>query len=94
MLTDSDGIQEEASSLGKPTLVMRNETERLEALAAGVARCVGTDEIDIIKGVQLLLDDAAAYSSMARSFELYGDARAGERIAYEFERRWEHGEDV
>ncbi len=93
VLTDSDGVQEEAASLGKPVLVMRNETERLDALAEGTVRMVGTDAIDIVKGVQILCEDPEEYAGMARPSELYGDGRAAERIAYEFQRRREPGGD-
>jgi len=81
VLTDSGGIQEEAPSLGKPVLVMRKVTERPEAIAAGTARLVGTKRDAIVRGVQGLLDDEAAYAAMARRGNPYGDGHAAERIA-------------
>lgn len=80
LLTDSGGIQEEAPALGKPVLVMRDTTERPEAIDAGTARLVGTDEASISEGVALLLDDAAEYRRMAYAHNPYGDGRACERI--------------
>lgn len=81
ILTDSGGIQEEAPALGKPVLVMRDTTERPEAIAAGTARLVGTDEASIADGVTLLLDDPAEYRRMAFAHNPYGDGQACERIA-------------
>ncbi|MHB8078494.1 MAG: non-hydrolyzing UDP-N-acetylglucosamine 2-epimerase [Candidatus Krumholzibacteriia bacterium] len=81
ILTDSGGIQEEAPSLGKPVLVLRESTERPEGLDAGTARLVGTDEGAIIAAVAELLGDGAAYERMARAVNPYGDGRAAERIA-------------
>ncbi|MFT3956815.1 MAG: UDP-N-acetylglucosamine 2-epimerase (non-hydrolyzing) [Piscinibacter sp.] len=81
ILTDSGGIQEEAPALGKPVLVMRDTTERPEAIAAGTARLVGTDEASIADGVTLLLDDDAEYRRMAFAHNPYGDGHACERIA-------------
>jgi UDP-N-acetylglucosamine 2-epimerase (non-hydrolysing) len=80
ILTDSGGVQEEAPSLGKPVLVMRETTERPEAVAAGVARLVGTDEKKIVAGVSQLLTDPAAYAAMANTVNPYGDGRASVRI--------------
>jgi len=81
ILTDSGGIQEEAPSLGKPVLVMRETTERPEGVQAGVARLVGTD-IEAIRGaVHQLLTDSDAYRGMASPMNPYGDGRAAERIA-------------
>ncbi|HVM08546.1 MAG TPA: UDP-N-acetylglucosamine 2-epimerase (non-hydrolyzing) [Acidimicrobiales bacterium] len=79
VLTDSGGVQEEAPSLGKPVLVMRDTTERPEAVAAGTARLVGTDEDIIVSSVSSLLDDAKAYDRMASAVNPYGDGRAAER---------------
>jgi UDP-N-acetylglucosamine 2-epimerase (non-hydrolysing) len=76
ILTDSGGIQEEAPSLGKPVLVMRDTTERPEAIAAGTARLVGTDAAQIVRGVQQLLTDEQAYSQMATASNPYGDGTA------------------
>jgi UDP-N-acetylglucosamine 2-epimerase (non-hydrolysing) len=81
VLTDSGGIQEEAPSLGKPVLVMRDTTERPEGVAAGTARLVGADAEAIITETTRLLDDRAAYERMARAHNPYGDGRASERIA-------------
>jgi UDP-N-acetylglucosamine 2-epimerase (non-hydrolysing) len=80
ILTDSGGIQEEAPALGKPVLVMRDTTERPEALAAGTVRLVGTDCAAIVAGVSELLGDPAAYRRMAQAQNPYGDGRAAERI--------------
>ncbi|ASJ92382.1 non-hydrolyzing UDP-N-acetylglucosamine 2-epimerase [Porphyrobacter sp. CACIAM 03H1] len=81
VLTDSGGIQEEAPSLGKPVLVMRDTTERPEGVAAGTARLVGTDATAIIETTNLLLDDEAAYQRMARAHNPYGDGAASQKIA-------------
>lgn len=81
VLTDSGGVQEEAPALGKPVLVLREATERPEAVEAGVARLVGTDPVQIVDAAQRLLDDPAAYAAMARSISPYGDGAAAQRIA-------------
>ena len=81
ILTDSGGIQEEAPSLGKPVLVMRDTTERPEGIAAGTLKLVGTDEDVIYDNFKLLLEDRAEYEKMARSSNPYGDGHACERIA-------------
>lgn len=81
MLTDSGGVQEEAPSLGKPVLVMRDTTERPEGVAAGTARLVGADEDGIVSGIFTLLDDSDAYNAMARAHNPYGDGQAALRIA-------------
>lgn len=80
LLTDSGGIQEEGPSLGKPVLVMREKTERPEAVAAGTVRLVGADEDLIVNEATRLLDDPAAYARMSRVHNPYGDGRACERI--------------
>ncbi|MDR1170379.1 MAG: UDP-N-acetylglucosamine 2-epimerase (non-hydrolyzing) [Prevotellaceae bacterium] len=80
ILTDSGGIQEEAPSLGKPVLVMRNTTERPEAVEAGTVKLVGTDTAKIVENVNVLLSDSAAYSRMAQAHNPYGDGKACERI--------------
>jgi UDP-N-acetylglucosamine 2-epimerase (non-hydrolysing) len=80
ILTDSGGIQEEAPSLHKPVLVMRDTTERPEGVDAGVARLVGTDERRITETVDLLLRDRDTYTRMATGANPYGDGRAAERI--------------
>jgi UDP-N-acetylglucosamine 2-epimerase (non-hydrolysing) len=81
LLTDSGGIQEEGPSLGKPILVMREKTERPEAVEAGTVRLVGTDENRIVEQASLLLDDTTEYERMARVHNPYGDGRASYRIA-------------
>lgn len=81
LLTDSGGVQEEGPSLGKPVLVMRETTERPEAIEAGVARLAGTNEERIVTEVTALLDDSREYEKMARTVNPYGDGRASERIA-------------
>jgi UDP-N-acetylglucosamine 2-epimerase (non-hydrolysing) len=80
ILTDSGGVQEEAPSLGKPVLVMRDVTERPEAVEAGTARLVGNDRDRIVHEVSRLLTDSAAYSAMTRAHNPYGDGRAAARI--------------
>jgi UDP-N-acetylglucosamine 2-epimerase (non-hydrolysing) len=80
ILTDSGGVQEEAPSLGKPVLVMRDTTERPEAVAAGTVKLVGTDEDRIVREVSLLLTDEHAYRQMARAHNPYGDGKAAQRI--------------
>ena len=81
ILTDSGGIQEEAPSLGKPVLVMRDVTERPEGIAAGTLKLVGTEEETIYREFSRLLDDKAAYDAMAHAENPYGDGHACERIA-------------
>lgn len=81
VLTDSGGIQEEAPSLGKPVLVMRNTTERPEGVEAGTLRLVGTNENVICGEFSRLLDDPVAYAAMSRANNPYGDGHASERIA-------------
>lgn len=80
VLTDSGGIQEEAPSLGKPVLVLRDTTERPEAVAAGTVKLVGTDEETIYETAHRLLTDEAAYRQMAEAVNPYGDGRAAARI--------------
>jgi len=87
VLTDSGGIQEEAPGLGKPVLVMRDTTERPEALDAGTVKLVGTDYEMIVNGVSQLLDDETAYDKMSKSVNPYGDGRACERIISYFIKR-------
>jgi len=80
ILTDSGGVQEEAPALGKPVLVLRDETERPEAVEHGVVKLVGTNYERIVEEVQRLLDDEAAYKAMAIGVSPYGDGHATERI--------------
>jgi UDP-N-acetylglucosamine 2-epimerase (non-hydrolysing) len=80
ILTDSGGVQEEAPSLGKPVLVMRENTERPEAVTAGTVKLVGTDKFRIIEEVSKLIDDKNAYEEMANAVNPYGDGLAAERI--------------
>jgi UDP-N-acetylglucosamine 2-epimerase len=88
VLTDSGGLQEEAPSLGKPVLVLRNETERPEAVKAGTVKIAGTDEARIISLASELLEDNNEYNKMAKAVNPYGDGLASERITkallYEF----------
>lgn len=81
VLTDSGGIQEEAPGLGKPVLVMRDTTERPEALTSGTVHLVGTDYDRIVTEVSILLDDTAAYEKMSHAVNPYGDGQACRRIA-------------
>jgi UDP-N-acetylglucosamine 2-epimerase (non-hydrolysing) len=80
IITDSGGVQEEAPSLGKPVLVMRDTTERPEALDAGTVKLVGTDTVLIIKEAQKLLDDAKEYEKMSKAHNPYGDGKACEKV--------------
>ena len=80
ILTDSGGVQEEAPSLGKPVLVMRNVSERPEGVEAGVAKLIGTNEGNIVSAVDQLLSDPREYRKMKRKMNLYGDAGASGRI--------------
>lgn len=80
IITDSGGVQEEAPSLGKPVLVMRNTTERPEAVEAGTVKLVGTNKRTIIKEAQKLLDDVKEYTKMSKAHNPYGDGKACDRI--------------
>jgi len=80
IISDSGGVQEEAPALGKPVLVLRDETERPEAVEQGVVKLVGPHYDSIVEQAQLLLDDASAYSAMARGISPYGDGHGAERI--------------
>lgn len=84
VLTDSGGIQEEAPGLGKPVLVMRDTTERPEALEAGTVKLVGTDYDMIVNEVSALLDDQTHYDAMSKAVNPYGDGKACERIVMKF----------
>lgn len=81
IITDSGGVQEEAPSLGKPVLVMRETTERPEAVDAGTVKLVGTDRDRIVREARRLLDDFGAYATMARAHNPYGDGQAAARVA-------------
>ena len=81
IMTDSGGLQEEAPAMGKPVLVMRKETERPEAIAAGTAKLAGVEKDRIIALAQELLDDPKAYEAMAKAVNPYGDGNACKRIA-------------
>jgi UDP-N-acetylglucosamine 2-epimerase (non-hydrolysing) len=87
VITDSGGIQEEAPSLGKPVLVMRDLTERPEAVQAGTVRLVGTNMAKIVSETNKLLDDEAHYDNMSRAHNPYGDGRASQRIIKELLKR-------
>ncbi len=89
VMTDSGGLQEEAPALGKPVLVMRRETERPEAIAAGTAKLVGVEQAVIEAEAARLLDDPAAYAAMAKAVNPYGDGNACGRIAQAI--RWHFG---
>ena len=80
VLTDSDGIQEKAPGLGKPVLVMRDTTERPEALASGTVHLVDTNHDLIVSEVGTLLDDPVAYERMSKAVNPYGDGKACNRI--------------
>jgi UDP-N-acetylglucosamine 2-epimerase (non-hydrolysing) len=81
ILTDSGGVQEEAPSLGKPVLVLRETTERPEGITAGTARLIGTDTDRIVAAVAELLENERAYQRMAQAINPYGDGLAAARIA-------------
>jgi UDP-N-acetylglucosamine 2-epimerase (non-hydrolysing) len=80
IITDSGGVQEEAPSLGKPVLVMRDTTERPEAVSAGTVKLVGTNTQGIVSATNELLDNPLVYESMAKAHNPYGDGKACERI--------------
>ena len=86
VLTDSGGIQEEAPGLGKPVLVMRDTTERPEALDAGTVKLVGTDYARIVTEVSHLLDDNTYYNRMSQAVNPYGDGTASQRIVQTIEK--------
>lgn len=87
VLTDSGGIQEEAAGLGKPVLVMRDTTERPEALESGTVRLVGTNHDLIVEEVSTLLDNQSVYDKMSRAVNPYGDGKACDRIVYALRNR-------
>jgi len=80
ILTDSGGIQEEAPSLGKPVLVMRNVTERSEGIEAGTAKLIGTERERIYSETTKLLNDRKSYQAMSKASNPYGDGKASQRI--------------
>jgi UDP-N-acetylglucosamine 2-epimerase (non-hydrolysing) len=80
ILTDSGGIQEEASGLGKPVLVLRNTTERPEGVAGGTVKLVGTNAVNILNETMHLLDNSEAYTKMSKAHNPYGDGHAASRI--------------
>ncbi|WP_460742488.1 non-hydrolyzing UDP-N-acetylglucosamine 2-epimerase [Nesterenkonia halophila] len=92
VLTDSGGVQEEAPSLGKPVLVMRDNTERPEAVDAGTVRLIGTDEDRVVSEVSTLFDDATAYAAMANAVNPYGDGAAAARTVAAIDRLFGFGE--
>ena len=87
ILTDSGGIQEEAPSLGKPVLVMRDTTERPEGISAGTLKLVGTEEENIYNNFKELLENKEVYDAMAKANNPYGDGHACERIVNVLEER-------
>jgi UDP-N-acetylglucosamine 2-epimerase (non-hydrolysing) len=89
IITDSGGVQEEAPSLGKPVLVMRDTTERPEAVDAGTVKLVGTNVQRIVSETNELLDNSQAYDNMAKAHNPYGDGKACERIINFMKRRYE-----
>ncbi|MNF91002.1 UDP-N-acetylglucosamine 2-epimerase [compost metagenome] len=80
IISDSGGVQEEAPALAKPVLVLRDETERPEAVEMGVVKLVGPNYDKIVNEAQILLDDPAAYKAVARGISPYGDGKGSERI--------------
>lgn len=94
ILTDSGGVQEEGPSLGKPVLVMRDTTERPEAVAVGAVQLVGTDEETIVDAVSTLIEDERTYRRMARALNPYGDGHAAERTVRALARHYGHDDTV
>ena len=89
IMSDSGGVQEEAPSLGKPVLVLRDTTERPEGIDAGTLKLVGTDEDNIYKEAKILLTDKTAYETMSKASNPYGDGHASERIVDAIIRRFQ-----
>lgn len=94
VMTDSGGLQEEAPALGKPVLVLRNETERLEGIEKGVARLIGTDPHTLVAEASVLLTDKSHYQSMVSGGSPYGDGKASERICGYIEKYFLERESV
>jgi UDP-N-acetylglucosamine 2-epimerase (non-hydrolysing) len=90
ILTDSGGVQEEAPTLGKPVLVMRDVSERTEAIEAGTVKLIGTEHKNIVKNVQTLLEDENEYKAMVKAHNPYGDGLAVERIIHWLEKNSSH----
>ncbi|MFN3786145.1 MAG: UDP-N-acetylglucosamine 2-epimerase, partial [Thiothrix sp.] len=88
IISDSGGVQEEAPALGKPVLVLRQETERPEAVEMGVVKLVGKQRETIVREAQELLDNATAYRRMAKGVSPYGDGHAAERIVQTLQTHW------
>ena len=86
VITDSGGIQEEASALGKPVLVLRNNTERAEGVKTGALKLIGSDESSVYDNIMRLLDNRDLYEKMAAAENPYGDGNASRRIADVIER--------
>ena len=80
VLTDSGGLQEEAPSLGKPVLVLRNTTERIESIQSGTAKLIGTNKENIVKEVSLIIQNEEAFKKMSNAINPYGDGNASEKI--------------
>ena len=93
VLTDSGGLQEEAPAFGVPVLVLRNETERGEAVEAGTVKLVGTDTCKIVKAASELLEDKDLYIQMSKAINPYGDGYASERIVEKIQKWFEEGEN-
>ena len=81
ILTDSGGIQEEAPSLGKPVIVMRNSTERPEAVEAGTVKLAGNKKETIVESISNLIENAEEYNKMAKSYNPYGDGKSSQNIS-------------
>jgi UDP-N-acetylglucosamine 2-epimerase (non-hydrolysing) len=91
VISDSGGVQEEATALGKPVLVLRDETERQEGVKAGALKLIGTDSQRIVRETNRLLSDPRAYRKMCQASAVFGDGRAAERIVKVLERELDAG---
>jgi len=94
IITDSGSVQEEAPSLGKPVLVTRDTTERIEGVLAGTAKLVGTDSETITSHVELLLNSSTEYNKMAKAVNPYGDGKASKKIYSEIKNKLLLGVDL